>query len=52
MLIAVATTYVVSGLTGILVGHDILDAMLMAYLASGIYLAAGTSMLPNETEAR
>ena len=52
ILIAVATTYVVSGLTGILVGHDILDAMLMAYLASGIYLAAGTSMLPNETEAR
>ena len=52
ILIAVTTTYVVSGLTGILVGHDILDAMLMAYLASGIYLAAGTSMLPNETEAR
>ena len=52
ILIAIATTYVVSGLTGILVGHDILDAMLMAYLAAGSYLAAGTSMLPNETEAR
>ena len=52
MLIATTTTYVVSGLTGILVGHDILDAMLMAYLAVGSYLAAGTSMLPNETEAR
>jgi O-antigen ligase len=49
MLIVVVVTYVVSGLTGILVGHDILDAMLMAFLAVGAYLAAGTSVLPDET---
>lgn len=46
MLIVLVTTYVVNGLVNILVGHDILDAMLMAFLAVGIYLAAGTSMLP------
>lgn len=48
MLIALSITYTIGGLTGILVGHDIMDAMLMAYLASGAYLAAGTSMLPTE----
>jgi O-antigen ligase len=45
MLVALVTTYVVNGQAGILVGHDILDAMLMAFLAVGIYLASGTSML-------
>jgi O-antigen ligase len=48
ILITLTATYVIGGLTGILVGHDILDAMLMAYLAVGAYLAAGTSMLPEE----
>jgi O-antigen ligase len=48
ILLAVAVNYVVGGLAGILVGHDILDAMLTAFLAVGSYLAAGTSMLPEE----
>ena len=48
MLIVVSATYVVSGMTGILVGHDIVDAMLMTYLAVGAYLAAGTSLLDKE----
>lgn len=46
MLVVVSVTYVVSSLTGILVGHDIVDAVLVAFLAVGAYLAAGTSMLP------
>lgn len=48
VLIALVTTYVVDGLVGILVGHDIMDTMLTAYLAVGIYLAGGTSMLREE----
>ncbi len=48
ILIAFVVNYVVSGLSGILLGHDIMDAMLTALLAVGIYLAAGTSMLPRE----
>lgn len=48
MLITLATTYVVNGQVGIMIGHDILDAMLVAFLAVGIYLAAGTSMLKED----
>jgi O-antigen ligase len=48
LLIAVVTTYVVNGLVGIIVGHDILDTALIAFLAVGIYLSAGTSMLREE----
>jgi O-antigen ligase len=48
MLIVVSATYAVSGMTGILVGHDIMDAMLVTYLAVGAYLAAGTSLLDKE----
>jgi O-antigen ligase len=48
MLIVLVTNYVVNGLAGILVGHDIQDAMLMAFLVVGSYLAAGTSMLPQQ----
>ena len=48
LLIAVVTTYVVNGLVGIIVGHDILDTVLIAFLAVGIYLSAGTSMLREE----
>ena len=48
MLIGLVTTYVVDGLFGILVGHDILDTVLLAFLAVGIYLAGGTSMLRQE----
>lgn len=50
MLIILVATYVVNGMAGILVGHDILDAMLMAFLAVGTYLAAGTSMLNGRDE--
>jgi O-antigen ligase len=50
MLIVVATTYLVSGMTGIMVGHDIADAMLVAFLAVGAYLSAGTSMLGRDGE--
>lgn len=52
MLIVVSATYVVSGMTGVLVGHDIMDAMLMAYLAVGTYLAAGTSLLEREASSQ
>lgn len=48
MLIVLVTTYVLNGLVGILIGHDLLDAVLMAFLAVGIYLTAGTSMLQND----
>ena len=51
MLLVVVTTYPVSGMTGILVGHDITDAMLVAFLAVGAYLAAGTSMLEPEASS-
>jgi O-antigen ligase len=45
ILVSLVITYLVNGLTGMLVGHDILDAMLMAFLVVGAYLAAGTSVL-------
>jgi O-antigen ligase len=48
ILIVLVASYVVNGLAGILIGHDIQDAMLMAFLAAGSYLAAGTSMLPQQ----
>ena len=51
LLIAVVTTYVVNGLVGIIVGHDILDTVLIAFLAVGIYLSAGTSMLREDDHA-
>ena len=50
MLIALVTTYVVNGQVGILIGHDILDANLITWLAVGIYLAAGTSMLKEDAK--
>ncbi|MBX3581233.1 MAG: O-antigen ligase family protein [Rhizobiaceae bacterium] len=45
MLVVTAATYLTTGMSGIIVGHDILDAMLLAFLAVGSYLAAGTSVL-------
>ncbi len=45
ILLSAVIVYVVNGLTGILIGHDILDAMLVTYLCVGTYLAAGTSIL-------
>ena len=43
LLVIVVVTYLVFGMAGILVGHDILDAMLMAFLIVGTYLSSGTS---------
>lgn len=49
MIIILVITYLTGGMVGILVGHDILDAMLMVFLVSGTYLASGRCMpLPNE----
>jgi O-antigen ligase len=41
MIVVVVITYLTSGMTGILVGHDILDSVLMVFLVSGTYLASG-----------
>ncbi|BAV51794.1 O-antigen polymerase [Mesorhizobium sp. 113-1-2] len=41
MIVIVVITYLTAGMTGILVGHDILDSMLMVFLVSGTYLASG-----------
>ena len=43
MLIAVIT-YLGAGMTNIMFGHDILDAMFMVLMVPGVYLAAGRSM--------
>jgi O-antigen ligase len=50
ILIVLVTTYIVSGLTGILVGQDILDSMLMTFLVIGAYLSTGTSQLDDKVE--
>ena len=42
MLVATVTVYVIGGMTGILFGHDLLDAVLMLHLATGAYLAEGS----------
>lgn len=52
MLSGLVITYVVNGQAGILIGHDILDATLIVWLAVGIYLAAGTSMLKEDARVR
>ena len=43
MLVIAVITYLVFGMAGILVGHDILDAMLLAFLIVGTYLSSGRS---------
>lgn len=49
MIVIVVITYLISGMTGILVGHDILDSMLMVFLVSGTYLACGRQVpLPQD----
>lgn len=42
MLSATVTVYLIGGMTGILFGHDILDAVLVLHLATGAYLARTT----------
>ncbi|MCX7304840.1 MAG: O-antigen ligase [Hyphomicrobiales bacterium] len=46
-----AIAYAVNGSTAILLGHDILDAMFVAFLCVGAYLAAGTSALDTTKDA-
>lgn len=47
MIVVTVITYLTGGLTGILVGHDILDSTLMVFLVAGTYLASGRQqMLP------
>ena len=41
MLLVLVTTYVIGGLTGIIVGHDILDTVLMSFLVVGAFLSSG-----------
>lgn len=41
MIIIVVITYLTAGMTGILIGHDILDSVLMVFLVCGTYLASG-----------
>ncbi|WP_027060506.1 O-antigen ligase family protein [Mesorhizobium loti] len=45
MIVIVVITYLTAGMTGILVGHDILDSVLMVFLVSGTYLASGRQVL-------
>ena len=51
MIVVVVITYLTSGMTGILVGHDILDSVLMVFLVSGTYLASGRQapLVENQT---
>ncbi|RUW36898.1 MULTISPECIES: O-antigen ligase [unclassified Mesorhizobium] len=51
MIIVTVITYLLGGLTGILVGHDILDATLMVFLVSGTYLACGRTVPPTGKSA-
>ena len=49
MIVVTVITYLTGGLTGILVGHDILDSTLMVFLVAGTYLASGRQqMLPQQ----
>ncbi|MFC3322112.1 O-antigen ligase family protein [Mesorhizobium cantuariense] len=41
MIVIVVITYLTAGMTGILIGHDILDSVLMVFLVCGTYLASG-----------
>ncbi|RUU05339.1 O-antigen ligase family protein [Mesorhizobium sp. USDA-HM6] len=46
MIIVTVITYLIGGLTGIIVGHDILDSTLMVFLVCGTYLACGRTVPP------
>ncbi|WP_189546218.1 O-antigen ligase family protein [Mesorhizobium sp. M2E.F.Ca.ET.209.01.1.1] len=46
MIVLTVIIYLVGGLAGMLVGHDILDSTLMIFLISGTYLACGRKILP------
>lgn len=46
MIVVTVIVYLVGGLAGILVGHDILDSTLMIFLVCGTYLACGQTISP------
>jgi O-antigen ligase len=46
IMVVTVIIYVAGGMTGILVGHDILDSTLMVLLVSGTYLACGQTISP------
>lgn len=46
VILVAVITYLIAGMTGILIGHDILDATLMVFLISGTYLASGRTVAP------
>ena len=59
MIVIVVITYLTAGMTGILIGHDILDSVLMVFLVCGTYLASGRQaplaegqVLPPEVEGQ
>lgn len=53
MIVVAVIIYLTGGMTGILVGHDILDSVLMVFLVSGTYLACGQQApLPEEQASR
>lgn len=52
MIVIVVITYLIAGMTGILIGHDILDSVLMVFLVSGTYLASGRQALLAEEQTR
>jgi len=41
MVVVTVIVYLIGGLTGILLGHDILDSTFMVFMVSGTYLASG-----------
>ncbi|TGQ32739.1 O-antigen ligase [Mesorhizobium sp. M00.F.Ca.ET.216.01.1.1] len=52
MIVVTVITYLTGGMTGILVGHDILDSVLMVFLVSGTYLASGHHLPLAQQQAR
>ncbi|RWC69411.1 MAG: O-antigen ligase family protein [Mesorhizobium sp.] len=51
MIVALVITYLTAGMTGILIGHDILDSVFMIFLVSGTYLACGRQAALVEDQA-
>ncbi|MDN2566845.1 O-antigen ligase family protein [Aquibium sp. A9E412] len=50
ILAILVTVYLVGGMTNLIVGHDILDALLMVFLIVGTFLASGVSLAPPPAE--
>ncbi|WP_292184086.1 O-antigen ligase [Mesorhizobium sp.] len=51
VIVIVVITYLTAGMTGILIGHDILDSVLMVFLVCGTYLASGRQVPLLEEQA-